>query len=1311
MLLLLAAGCAWFQEPAPLLPGAARNPGGPPAGAAAVSSDTSAAVVRAGLFSTRGDSSGSRPPGDVATAFPHGPGVAADTTRAGRGGSAAADSAGAWPASTPADSVTALSPSAPADTAEARAVASAVADSVSSEEVPASVLRGNDLWTLTGDSLAAATGPRGQVVHIVRPYITQGELTIVAPTGKYFVDARRAELTGGVSFTEGDTRGSSTTAEYDRTRRVLTAHDDVVVTDESDSLRLESNEARYDRDADEVFFSGSVHGRKGRRRLAAREAQWRRGRREVILRGGVRVTDPDEESTVTGDRLRYDLDRDQAEVTRNPRLKLRGGNGFPIWITGEKLWVEPDGDAFGSGDVRVVRRGVVATADSAAFFHETGDALLLGSPLVTEREGTLRGDTLILRFDEDRVLIRADVHGNAAVRYEPADSTRAGEISRVRGDSLSMYFRDGEADRVVVFGRAFSSYVPAHSDSSSGVGTNTARGDTITIFLEDGEVDRVRITGSVKGVYAFGSYAVGREDEEALSDSAAVAASDSARVERVVYRGDTAVFTMSDRVVDLFGNTEVQYGALNLTAGKVRFYTGRRYVEAEENPVLVEHQAAGGDRRVVGARMDYNLDTREGTIEDGRTRAEDGFIYSERLRRIGEDAFLARQGSYTTCDNIERDKPPHYHFTSKRMGIYLKDKVVAKPVVLYIRNIPVFALPFYVFSINKGRRSGFLTPDLDFGLGGSSGRYFRNLGYYWAASDYYDFTVSADYTERPSRFVGTLRTRYKKRYLMEGDLTVRRTLGSGESQHDIVGAHSMTLGEWALKARAEFRSAEFRRQDALGTDFGHRLDRQLKSDISLSRRFSGASVFLKASRQKNLGTDPRDGRDELILQEMFPSYSLALQSRSIGRLPDRNGEGGRLPFLASTRVSFSSRGFSSRTQREKTTILGGGGSPPDTLFGIEDERTSSARHTLGVSDSRRIWNAFNVGPSFQVTENWVDREFSAGDTTKGFRRAATWNASLQASTTLYGTFRGLGPVKALRHTFQPSVSFSYQPEFRGLSYRDTAGVRHNRFPGISSFERQSLNLSVRNGLQAKVRSGDEIRRVNVLNWSLNGRYDFLAAKEGRHGWSDVGSSLDLSRVLGVDLSFNSTHDPYRRMRFQNYQLRAIFSLGGNFGGPGAAGTEEPYPAVGGGDWGTSESWNDRGADLGYGALESVGSGTGSAARPLSWNASFSVSHSGMRMGEKVETTTLVNGHLSMQVTRNWSLSYEGNWDVTAGKLAGEWLTLKRDLHCWEAMFTRSKLGSDTTFYFRINVKSLPDVKYEQGRRGGSGFGSLTRMLP
>ncbi len=1310
ILLVLTAGCAWFQEPPSLAPETAP--------------------------------SGAGEPGRSLNGLPPGTGAPADTGGAGFGASlvgplaALPESSAAAAAPPEASEGTAAGvPSAAAPAPPRTAPSRPMTAPPDTGGVPGEAVSGSDQWNLTGDELHAATTPQGQEIRITHPTITQGDLVISSPQGTYFVDPRTARLTDGVAFSEGSARGTSNTATYDRNDQTLTAVGDVNVYSPGDSLHMAGDRGVYDRERRVFTLTGHVHGERNGRLLTSREAEWHRDEKLIYLTGDVRVVDPVAKSTVTGQRLTYDLTTDRARVTQAPELALSGSEEGVIRAVGDRLWLEPSGNAYAGGNVRVTRGGVTATADSAAFDTATHRAFLFGSPRVVEQDGTLTGDTLILVFDENRVLERADMHGDAMVRYAPVDTTVEGEVSVVRGDSLSMYFGPGGAERVETFGDARSTYTPSPADAAAGAGTNAARGDTITIFIEANRVDRVRINGHAKGVYVFegegeagGDSARAAPDTLAAAPDTAGAAADTSLAaatrgllptaeelgaapgaEKVLYESDTILYSMSTRIVDLAGDAKLEYGDLTLTAGKVKFYTERKYLEAEEKPVLVQGGGAGGEQRVVGAHMDYGLRSKEGTIAGGRTKAQDGFIYSDALRKISDDQFLAREGSYTTCDNIEHDTEPHYHFTSKKMRIYLKDKVIAKPVVLYIRDIPIFALPFYVFSINRGRQSGFLTPDLDFGLTGSSGRFFRNLGYYWAASPYFDLTVSSEYAEASKRFVGRGKVQYAKRYLMSGYVDAARTIGSTTKGYDITGSHQMSLGDWRMTGRAEFRNSTFRRNEPLGTDFGTRFDRLLKSDLSVSRNFSAGSLFLTASRQVDLAPETTPGTSTPVVQELLPSYSLSLKQITLGRKADAKGEGARLPALANLRIGFSSRGSSSFTRTQTTYSTAAdtlAGTPADTVTSTSSERQTSATHTFTVSDSRRVLNALNLQPSLSLNDYWVDREFSAADTVKGFHQAAVWSASLGTGTSLYGTFPGIGPVTALRHTFEPSASFTYHPAFAGLSYIDTSGVKRNRYPGISSFESRQVNLGLRNALEIKVRSGEGTRKLRLLDWSLNSGYDFTAHKRGELGWSPVNSTFNLPRILGVDLNFNSTHDPYHQFRFTNFQTTAIFGFRGALPGQESGETVgQPRPP---GEEPTD--WDRLGGDLAGGWGQPVGS-ENAEAKALDWNAGFSVSYSGSRQIDRVQTQTRVNSQGSVQITKNWSVSYTNSWDVDAGKLTTESLSLHRDLHCWEASFTRSRAGSINSFFFRINVKSLPDIKYEQGQNPGTGLDTLTRFLP
>lgn len=64
--------------------------------------------------------------------------------------------------------------------------------------------------------------------------------------------------------------------------------------------------------------------------------------------------------------------------------------------------------------------------------------------------------------------------------------------------------------------------------------------------------------------------------------------------------------------------------------------------------------------------------------------------------------------------------------------------------------------------------------------------------------------------------------------------------------------------------------------------------------------------------------------------------------------------------------------------------------------------------------------------------------FGSRDTTYGFYRIYDFNASISASTTLYGFYKPLpflgNKVEMIRHRFEPSITVSAQPGLRFFSF-------------------------------------------------------------------------------------------------------------------------------------------------------------------------------------------------------------------------------------------------------------------------------------
>ena len=254
---------------------------------------------------------------------------------------------------------------------------------------------------------------------------------------------------------------------------------------------------------------------------------------------------------------------------------------------------------------------------------------------------------------------------------------------------------------------------------------------------------------------------------------------------------------MTEKKTILLGNAKVVYLDMELRAAKItvdwenELMTAEGvldsvWIKTEDGDSVKKEQLTGlpefteaGDL-ITGEVMVYNFNTRKGRVLRGRTKYEDGYYLGNALKMIKPKVLNVADGQYTTCDRTER---PHFHFRSNKMKIMVNDKVIAKPIILYLGNIPVLALPFIYFPIEKGRHSGIVLPR--YGVSSYEGRYLREFGYYWAASDYWDLKATLSYFEKSGvLFRGDLnyQVRYSMRGSLSGSWTRKDFQYSGETQ-------------------------------------------------------------------------------------------------------------------------------------------------------------------------------------------------------------------------------------------------------------------------------------------------------------------------------------------------------------------------------------------------------------------------------------------------------------------------------------------------------------------------------------------------
>jgi lipopolysaccharide export system protein LptA len=826
-----------------------------------------------------------------------------------------------------------------------------------------------------------------------------------------------------------------------------------------------------------------------------------------------------------------------------------------------------------------------------------------------------------------------------------------------------------------------------------------------------------------------------------------------APVEYEAYYKDFDVF---NNKLTLIGDAVVKYKNITIEAGKIQVDWNTRTLTAE---ALVETLAVKSDSlreqsrsdsvemhlvgypaliegsdRIVGERMEYNFDTGKGRMVRGRTQLEGGYYTGEQIKRVAPNVLNISRGTYTTCD---LETHPHFHFWARRMKIIAQERVIAKPIVLYIGHVPVAILPFAMFPTQSGRRSGIVIPR--YGQSAAEGRYLRDFGYYWAISDYMDAKLTADFFEKAGwLFKGNFNyaLQYNFRGSVSGSLTRKNFADRGvqERRWDLRINHSQTLDKTSsLNASGTFMS-----DNSFYRDFSfnptQRLSRTLISQATYSKRWTKARANISINVSENKDLD----NGNIIRQ--LPQVTFYLGERRLfARKKDERKRG--LSGRASSAGSRDSEGprwyeniylrYSSRAQSQFNRRLD---TARDSTF--LEERRSSVSHDIGLrySSPGKIFGWLSTSQSLTIDEDWFDREriyddFLTGtkeQTRQGFFARHLFRYSASANTKLYGTFSPkIGPVRGLRHVVTPSVSFSYQPDFSDpkWGYFETVKTfdadsniveeRRDRFDfqggiGTPRGEIASLNFSVNNLFQMKTQSGENEKKIDLFSMNLSAGYNFAAEQKKL---SSLRTSLNATPSRAFNVSLSMSHSPYvfddslgretdrflwagkgffggKYFRLTNLSISSSIRLQGSSqtAGGGEVGMTPPV--------GQFDAFNT-GQDRFEGEREFSGSG-------IPWRASltFSYTLSSFNPNRKTKNAYLNIRNAEVSLTENWRVRFNGQIDLRKKQLVSQYWTFYRDLHCWEASLNWTPVGPSRGFYFRINVKAphLRDLKIE--RRGG-----------
>jgi lipopolysaccharide assembly outer membrane protein LptD (OstA) len=1037
-------------------------------------------------------------------------------------------------------------------------------------------------------------------------------------------------------------------------------------------------------DNDTILVTGGIF-RQGAANLIADTTFWLK-RKSIILIGDVVIWDT--LYGITGDKVVYNLNSKTADVfgdsvtitSKKDSILAVGTNAWysrdsaivrmhdrptvflnypdssnQIRVDADRIAINADDKiSYADGKVVIDRADIKSWSERAIMYIDGDNLILLDNPIARRRDSEIRGDTIIIS-GENSLLKKIDVYGNAEGDFkEPkSNDTTLYDLSELKASEIKFNFIDGALDNVIAIDQAYSFYSPGSRDSSE-TEKNIVSGDTIKLFMKDENLHIIEVLVGAEGKYLSKSYHYEDSLTTFLEDT-------------VQYTSEYINYSIDDSTIRLEGKALVENKSVSLSAHKINYITSSEVVTAfsdsldvDSSMIYVPVVLKDGSEEIFGSYLEYSMDTEKGLIRRSKSEYSDAYYRGGELFRTEEDVFFVDDGRYTSCDLDE----PHFHFRFKKMKMIRNDKFIVRPVVFYIEKLPLFIFPFYISPVEKERHSGFLS--FKYGNFERGNRRLTNVGYYWAASEYWDIMGAADYYED---FGFTYRSvlRYNQRYKLSGTVS-----GSYANESRYVGFNEMKTKRWRLsfnhsqtisptfsiRANGNFLSDKSYYTD-YSTNLEDRLNRSIRSQVSMSKRWSSASLSAQVIHTVNLDKETRS--------DNLPTASLSFPSKPIFGSPTKD-EMGRTDrkwyhnFYYKYGVGLNNYSYRST----------------DTTGFRSRKKYITMNHNSSLSASFAILTHLKINPSFRYQETWykifeTDQSQQAGiDASESYRRYS-YSGAISASTNLYGTLNtNILGLLGLRHVLTPRISYSQAPEI----------TRHDdikKYTGVGSGggKQRMMSMSMGQLFQVKVKSGDNSRKIDLFSVNSSVSYNFES--KGKK-FSYLSTNAHTSLLKNISLSASMVHDLYEpnteELRWWspyllNFTVSTRFHTSGflekSESSDNKDGLPSPLAGLRSGESGTKQKW-----DL------SVSHHYSESGR----ERSFTKRHT-------INFTSRIN--LSSSIELNYSQSYDIVRDVTVSRR----IEIRKNLHCWRGNFSWNINGSNKGYSFMIYVIAMPDIKFEK----------------
>lgn len=638
----------------------------------------------------------------------------------------------------------------------------------------------------------------------------------------------------------------------------------------------------------------------------------------------------------------------------------------------------------------------------------------------------------------------------------------------------------------------------------------------------------------------------GDEEPIVLDDVMYFSAQDS-----MVVRGSNEVF--------FWGPSNVKYKSSNLRSNfmKMRVDSSQvyaRYVlDSLGRPIAYPIFTDEG-QTVESETIRYNYNTEKGFITGILTQQGEGYITGSKSKRMPDNVMFMEGGNYTTCNHVHN---PHFCIHMTRAKVTPNKNIVSGPFYIVMAGVPLYpiGLPFGFFPLNEHQTTGIIFPS--YGEDIQRGFYLKNFGYYWAINDYVDVTFRGDIYTLGS-WSAYADVNYSKRYKYSGSMSfglVNTKYGDKSIRGDYRRTRDFSFN-WShrqdakvdplrtFSASVNFSTSSYNHnsQEAM-YDFDKRAQNSKSSSVSYSRRFT--KVPLNITLATTIDQRSKDSTISMSLPNMSISLSTIYPFK-------RKKAMGKTRWYEKISISYSGNLRNSITTKEHLLLKSN----------LLRDWQNGMSHQIPISASFDLFDNIKITPSFSYSANWVTKKVEQGwneqeqrimptDTVFGFYHLQQFNASISASTTLYGFYRPWraifgNKIQMIRHRIMPNISFSYAPDFgspfwgyyKKIYYTDANGIEREfeyspfqggAFSAPGRGKNGSINFSVNNNLEMKIRDSRDSINGGTRKISLIDQFDWRASYNmaaDSFKWSNINASIAIRFSPRFTLRLSGDFDTY-----------------------------------------------------------------------------------------------------------------------------------------------------------------------------------------